>query len=219
MSLPKLCTKVRAYKRIKYSGGNGQNDRLALPLLELAQPLNWTYSIPLFTPCVVWVNRAGTLHGTDWIVCKSVFSPVQQATSLAGQFGTTNIKSTGQFHLDLILQDQGPRPGFATNIFLLSWNLCPLTCSETYDLFNFRWPMHESFRVPKRHDTYFHQYRIYMVKFGRSPLGPNSFNFMQFWENLAKLYVGVTLGGLADPPRGNPGSATFHGTGYCLCHI
>ena len=43
------------------------------------------------------------------------------------------------------------------------------------------------------------------------PGGTNSFNFMQFWGNLAKSYVGALPGGLAPPPRGNPGSATVHG--------
>ena len=43
---------------------------------------------------------------------------------------------------------------------------------------------------------------------GRAPpWGPNSFNFMQFWELLAKWYVGAPRE-LAPPPRGNPGSAT-----------
>ena len=32
-----------------------------------------------------------------------------------------------------------------------------------------------------------------------------SFNF---WENMAKSYVGDSPGELATPPRGNPGSAT-----------
>ena len=40
-----------------------------------------------------------------------------------------------------------------------------------------------------------------------TPRGPNSFNFIQFLENLVKPYVG-TPGGLATPPRGNHGSAT-----------
>ena len=42
--------------------------------------------------------------------------------------------------------------------------------------------------------------------------GPNSFNFIVFWEKLAKSYVGASPGELAPPPRGNPGSATDSGT-------
>ena len=38
------------------------------------------------------------------------------------------------------------------------------------------------------------------------PGGPNSFNFMQFWENLAKSYVGAPWR-FGAPPRENPGSA------------
>ena len=49
------------------------------------------------------------------------------------------------------------------------------------------------------------------------PGGPNSFNFMQFWEIVAKSYVGVPPGELAPPPRGNPGSATgCNGSGHVL---
>ena len=43
------------------------------------------------------------------------------------------------------------------------------------------------------------------------PGGPNSFNFMHFWGNLAKSYVGAPRG-LAPTPRGNSGSATAAGT-------
>ena len=43
---------------------------------------------------------------------------------------------------------------------------------------------------------------------GRAPPRPNSFNLMQFWENLAKSYVGAPLAGLAPPPRRNPRSTT-----------
>ena len=40
------------------------------------------------------------------------------------------------------------------------------------------------------------------------PPGPKSSNFVQFWENLAKAYVGTPLpGGLVPPLMGNPGSA------------
>ena len=42
----------------------------------------------------------------------------------------------------------------------------------------------------------------------RPPGGPNSFNFMQFLEKLAKSYVGAPPQGLAPQPLGNPGSAT-----------
>ena len=40
------------------------------------------------------------------------------------------------------------------------------------------------------------------------PGGANSFNFMQFWENLANLYVGAPYGELAPPPQGKSRSAT-----------
>ena len=56
------------------------------------------------------------------------------------------------------------------------------------------------------------QYKFQWCLRGAPPL-PNSFNFMQFWENLAKSYVGASPppGELAPPPWGNPGSATeFH---------
>ena len=44
----------------------------------------------------------------------------------------------------------------------------------------------------------------------RAPKGPNYFNFMQFMENVAKLYVGNPWS-VGAPPRGNPGSITkFH---------
>ena len=54
---------------------------------------------------------------------------------------------------------------------------------------------------------------IYIVKYWTLPPPTrvrSSFNFMQFWgEDLAKSYVGTSAsGGLAPPPRGNPGSAT-----------
>ena len=48
------------------------------------------------------------------------------------------------------------------------------------------------------------------------PPGPNSFNFVQFFGNMAKSYVGAPPGELAPPPRGNPGSATgsYHGSAW-----
>ena len=48
-----------------------------------------------------------------------------------------------------------------------------------------------------------------------SPRVPNSFNFMQFFENLAKWYVGVPTGKLVPPPWGNPGFTTGM-TGTCM---
>ena len=50
------------------------------------------------------------------------------------------------------------------------------------------------------------------------PGGPNSFNFMQLWENLAKSYVGGPPGELAPPLRGNPGSATVEALLNILKH-
>ena len=49
------------------------------------------------------------------------------------------------------------------------------------------------------------QWRIYIVKFwtrAPPPGGPNSFNFMQFWENLAKSYVGAPPRGVGAPSSG-----------------
>ena len=40
------------------------------------------------------------------------------------------------------------------------------------------------------------------------PLGPNSFNFMQFLGKFAKIVCWRPPGELAPRPRGNPGSAT-----------
>ena len=44
------------------------------------------------------------------------------------------------------------------------------------------------------------------------PQGPNSFNFMHFWEILAKSYVGAPWR-VGTPPRGNPGSAAALSSG------
>ena len=41
-----------------------------------------------------------------------------------------------------------------------------------------------------------------------TPRGPNSFNFMQFWDYLAKSYVDAPPRWVGAPPRGNPGSTT-----------
>ena len=38
--------------------------------------------------------------------------------------------------------------------------------------------------------------------------GPNSFNFMQFSGTFGKIVCWRPPGGLAPPPRGNPGSTT-----------
>ena len=40
------------------------------------------------------------------------------------------------------------------------------------------------------------------------PPGPNSFNFMQFWGEFWQNRMLAPPGGLAPPPRGNPGSVT-----------
>ena len=40
------------------------------------------------------------------------------------------------------------------------------------------------------------------------PRGPNSFNFMHFWEFFGKIVCWRPPGELVPPPRGNPGSAT-----------
>ena len=43
------------------------------------------------------------------------------------------------------------------------------------------------------------------------PLGPNSFNFMQFLGNFGKIVCWRTPGEFGSPPRENPGSATADG--------
>ena len=57
-----------------------------------------------------------------------------------------------------------------------------------------------------------YQWRIYIVKFWTLapplPRGPNSFNFIQFFGKIWQNHVLAPPGGLAPPPRGNPGSAT-----------
>ena len=60
------------------------------------------------------------------------------------------------------------------------------------------------------------QSRIYIVKFWtRVPAwGPNSLNFLQFLGILQNRML-ASPGGLALPPRGNPGSATDNVT-LCL---
>ena len=42
--------------------------------------------------------------------------------------------------------------------------------------------------------------------------GPNSLNFMQFLGKFGKIVRWPSLGELALPPRGNPGSATENST-------
>ena len=49
------------------------------------------------------------------------------------------------------------------------------------------------------------------------PPRPNSFNFMQFWGKFDKIVCWPFPGGLAPPPRGNPGSGTE--TGLYVKHM
>ena len=89
------------------------------------------------------MNGAGTLHDTDSNTSNSLFSRVQQATSLAGHFGTTDINSTGPVH----------SWSNATGPVALMYS--QLICPDTSDLFNFGLSGHAPFCAPKRHDTSF----------------------------------------------------------------
>ena len=88
----------------------------------------------------VRINRARPVH-----TCNSLFSPIQQATSLAGHFGTTNINSTRPIHSLSKSNATGP----------VTLMYSQLICPETSDLFNFGWSGHAPFCAPRRHDTSF----------------------------------------------------------------
>ena len=53
----------------------------------------------------------------------------------------------------------------------------------------------------------------------RSPPGPNSFNFMQFFGKIRQIRMLAPPGELAPPPRGNPGSTTGYESHQCYFKV